>query len=459
MENSPRRAILAYLILVVGTTAFGQEELRLSVARLWGPEVSLRDSYLLDSLPLAVYRELETAPPDIATESLRRAVAADRADTHLAALASNRREEADRSARTGLGVPPRGNLRAAPQAPDLSVPEVLRFALGGDSQTPLVTLAVDPAEPGPREIRTLLAALQTDLLIAGELSPLDDYFILDLYLLSRPEGSRRLLLSLDARSDELGTVLDSALARVVNALTGIAYGGLNIVGIDPATELLLDGDPAGFGSGPRRYLQPGTVQVSLRYPDLLRSVTRIAIPPGEQRSLEITERPAPDASVLLQSTPPRAQVLINSRPLGETPLQVPPPDSPSVIVLSRDGFYDAWLPRATGQEGSTTVRLRPLSDVVESRQIRARDRFYASFALFSASLVLPIASQAALDQRAALLLGGVGNDEFDARQLLIARSLQASTAVGAGGSLAAGVLMVVRLLDFLRSSEDAFHTR
>ncbi len=447
------------VLLLLSGQAGAQEPLSLSVARFWGPDIVAREQYLLDSLALAIYRELATAPPVIFTDSLRRAVAAERAEEHLAAISAARREAREREALSDLGIPRRGNPRAVPNAPDLGVPRNLSFSLDGEETRPLLALDADPSRGGPREIRTLLAALDTDLLVAGTLEALDDYFILDVYLLSGPDGGRRLILSIDARADELAVVLDAAIGSLVNALSGNSYASLSITGIDPGTELLLDGESAGFGPGIRRYLQPGPVQVSLRYPDTVRRVTRVELAPGALQTQDLSERPEGDQTLTFSSQPPGAEVLVNSQPLGPTPLSLPPPLAPSVAVVARSGFYNAWIPLDAGQRGQTDLRLRPLSDGVESSRVLARNRFYRSFALFSASLVLPIASQAAFDQRRAFLLGGVGNDEFNARQFSIARGLQVSTALGTAGSVAAGALLVVRLLDFLRSSEDAFHTR
>ena len=268
-----------------------------------------------------------------------------------------------------------------------------------------------------------------DLLIYGQLQPLQEYLFLEVRALDSA-AEREVYSYRDAvQREEIYSLLGEVIDRLAEVVLGRMWSGLAIPGLPEGCEVWLDERFVGTGVERHLYLSPGEHTVRLLCPQGREQVSRVTLEPGqvEELPLDLRER-APDR-IRLDSQPTGAQVYAGSLFLGSTPLELDRPALKTRLLLRLDGYGDTVLYLDPGAPAALEVPLEPLIANPAALQSRQRDRFYRSFGLWALSFPLPfflyaatvdyaIAAQTASGERR-LRRGGEAGPQRAAHLLLL----------------------------------------
>ncbi|MCS7057627.1 MAG: PEGA domain-containing protein [Meiothermus sp.] len=146
-----------------------------------------------------------------------------------------------------------------------------------------------------------------------------------------------------------------------------ATGTLSVSSTPAGAQVLVEGRPV--GSTPLNLaLRPGRVEVELRLPGYQNFRTTVQVRPGETTSLNANLVPAVQNGLLqVGSDPQGAQVLLNGRLVGYTPLNLSLAPGSYELELRLAGYqpFRATLRLASGQTLPVSANLKPLRGSLE----------------------------------------------------------------------------------------------
>ncbi len=392
------------------------------VCALKAVELPPEDAYLTRSLPLLIRERLESILAHTLAPEERRGLQEEilgRERRQLREQLGKAREERDSLLFQDLRAPQREDrlaeltdrvrrleerLRqlqeAGPESVEVTGEKPVEFLQGKEEGGLLEPPAFAPLRFARQQ--------NAELLIWGELQPLEDYLFLEIRALSAPLEKEIYEYRDAVQREEIYTVLGEVTDRLAELVLGRMWSGLALPGLPADCEVWLDGRFAGTGADRLPYLTPGEHDVRLACPGGREQEARVTLLPGRVKELALELRERPPRMIRLSSQPPGAQVYLGSRYVGTTPLELERPSSRARVLLHRDGFGDTAAYLDAGTPGSLELKLEPLIGDPAAIQAKERRSFYRSFGIWALSFPVPfflygmtvdyaIASQAAGD--------------------------------------------------------------
>jgi hypothetical protein len=231
-----------------------------------------------------------------------------------------------------------------------------------------------------------------DLLIGGTIQEVQGYLLLDVWAYDALSRFKVFTSRNAATREELSASLQGFGREIARTILGRPWSVVQFAPDPPGTALYVDRKLAASGASPALYLSPGTHEIRLSavgYREVTRSLT---FEPEKVTRIDDTLAKLVEGRVAISSDPAGADLYVDSRWQGKTPLEVDRPALRNRGVLSSEGFYDMNFPLGPASPPALSFSLQKDVGARDIQQKKARDDFYGSLGFFALSLPLPIFS-------------------------------------------------------------------
>ncbi len=229
-----------------------------------------------------------------------------------------------------------------------------------------------------------------DLLVSGTVKSAEEYVLVDLWAFDPAREAVVYRFRDAAGPEDIYDALDSAARGLIGVILGREWASLTVVPEPPDAIVSIDGKSMGSGSVQAEYVAPGQRTVTVASPGYEDSSQTLELAAMEEKAINVRLTKKPAAMLTITSTPPGADIYLDSVWKGKTPLSLETPAVRSRILLGLDGYYD--LPISIGPGSPAEIPLVLLPDVGSriKLQEKARDDFYFAFGFFCLSLPIPL---------------------------------------------------------------------
>ena len=358
--------------------------------------------------------------------------------------------------------PPAAELKTARDALARLEKEVERAMSASSSSAPLPERLVlkqkSPAgsEGLPSQASTadaLAASTGAWYLVTGTLKVISGYLTVQYTLTSTLEERVLDTWSGTFAPEEAPEKMHEASQRFLDDLLGGPWAGLDLASDLPGTEVNLGAE--GWKPVPWRgeFLVPGIRELDVHRPGFPSEKIRVDLVAGETAHIVLPVPPTSPDLITVVTTPPGAEVRLDSRWIGLTPITVPRPLDTSRLKMGLDGFAPEVVEVGPGTPSIVEkVLTLPQPDV---DLVASRDRFYQASAVFSFSLTATLFARALADQQLRQATASASGD--DANKYTSAVSAFQALWYGSQGGLAltTGVFvwMMMTLSDYLSDAQ------
>ena len=237
-----------------------------------------------------------------------------------------------------------------------------------------------------------------DFLVGGMVREVEGYILLNVWAYDAESKTIALSYQDAARREEVYQSVPDAGRDLTGLILGRPWASLAFMPDPPSASLYVDGKLVATGQTPVMYLEPGKIDIKVSapgYKDLAETMTLVG---QQEASLSVTLDKEKTGTIIITSTPPGADVYVESIWMGKTPLALGKPFERTRVNLTQQGFYDQPFSISDSSPGELSFVLQPDTVSRDAIQKKARDDFYNSFAWFVVSLPIPLFSYAfALD--------------------------------------------------------------
>ncbi len=442
-----------------------QPDWLVGVAAFSGQGLSPDSLYLLSSIPLLLRQNMETIRTHYFTEEekagYRQAVIrrAERKqgeqletlrrerdalffkETDPAVLAARRGEydEKIRKAAEALN----GLRSMSPAAVVFPDSKPVRFASGEKEQALLDAPLHSPLDEALK--------VPVNLLVWGHLEEIQGFLYFEVHAMDSALQAETYFYSDAVSRDELPAVVGQVSQELERQAWGRDWASLSVQTVPAGASIYLDGTLVGTGQARLDFVLPGEREVRIELDGYQTRVRQISLQPYSLFELTVELEKEERAPRLLSSEPAGAVVYSGSTRLGETPLSMFEPDSPTRFLLRKEGYRDQALYLGGGARQRLEVPLIPDSIDPVKLQNRARNRFYTAFGIFVLSVPLPFFCWAILGDYVAGY--PLASPSEQARILSISNGLYWSTWGTLGLSIGLAVNMVIQLVRYVRTAD------
>jgi hypothetical protein len=242
-----------------------------------------------------------------------------------------------------------------------------------------------------------------DLLVGGTVTEIEGYLLVDLWAFAPAREAVVYSYREAAGPEEIYSSLDAAVKGLTGVVLGRDWSALSVNPDPPNSVVVIDGVSMGAGKVNAAYLAPGSREIKVTAPGYAPDTRTVELAPFAEKTIDVSlvkqERPM----MTISSTPPGADVYLDSVWKGKTPLSMETPAEQSRIQLGLGGYYD--LPLSIGPDSAPALSLvmEPDTGSRTAVQDKARDDFYFAFGFFALSLPIPFfCNSSYLDSRAEL---------------------------------------------------------
>ncbi len=237
-----------------------------------------------------------------------------------------------------------------------------------------------------------------DFLVGGRVREVEGYILLDVWAYDAEAKAITASYQDAARREEVYQSVPDAGRELTGLVLGRPWASLSFMPDPPGASLYVDGKLVATGQTPVLYLEPGKIDITVSSPGYLDLTEAMSLVNEQEASLSVTLEKQKAGTVIITSTPPGADVYVESIWEGKTPLALDEPFARTRVNLTQRGFYDQPFSISDSSPGQLSFILEPDTVSRDALQKKARDEFYNSFAWFVVSLPIPLFSYAfALD--------------------------------------------------------------
>ena len=230
-----------------------------------------------------------------------------------------------------------------------------------------------------------------DLIIGGTLSHQDEFLLIEPFSYARAEDTIRTQETLIGGQDEISLLGDELADNMATIVRGKEWGNAVIQGVTGNTEIRLNGAAVGYGNIALPYLDVGPHTVEAIPGVALEGETQeIEVYPGALTEVHFDFSLRATELVRVESDPPGAVVYLDATWQGITPVDIAYPLSEHILLLKKEGYFDAARVIDPSTPDTITLTLQPsVFDTGEWLHTH-RDNFYTSLAFFILSIPIPI---------------------------------------------------------------------
>jgi hypothetical protein len=228
-----------------------------------------------------------------------------------------------------------------------------------------------------------------DLLIGGTATDVQGYILIDLWAYASASEQVVYTFRDAAQPEGIYASLTEAAKGLIGVMLGREWSSLTLVP-DPLDSMVtIDGTSMGAGRIQTAYLTPGSHTIVVSAPGYTQSEVETELASFEERVIPIALQKVERPRVSLSSSPPGADVYLDSVWIGTTPLTLEAPAVRTRLELDLDGYYS--MPTSLGPSSPPQLVISLTRDVAsrDALQKKARDEFYVALGFFALSLPIP----------------------------------------------------------------------
>lgn len=259
-----------------------------------------------------------------------------------------------------------------------------------------------------------------DLLVFGTIEQVDDVLFLTVRAIDFPRG-RVLVEYQDAfgSADAYGSLAGLADA-LAGAILGREWGRLRVRSEPSDAQISVNGEFAGVGEAFVAFAPTGELEVSVERRGYLAVREAVSVTAGEQAEIGVVLVPAPEVMLTLTSSPLLADVYLDSRYVGRTPVELPRPAGLERVELRKEGFDGQAFHLSPQSPLDLQKVLRPSIYNPVERQKSEREGFYRAAGVWALTIPLPLFFWAvSLDQVTAFQAATLAGDAADQLELVV----------------------------------------
>lgn len=293
-----------------------------------------------------------------------------------------------------------------------------------------------------------------DILVGGTIREVEGYILVDAWVYDALRDEKVFTYRDASLREETYASIPGISRKIVGLFLGKPWASISFSTEPPDGSLYVDGKLAATGKTPTVYVPPGSREIRVSapgYKDVTRTMT---LDPESDTAVNVTLEKQKEGTILISSTPPDADVYLESVWQGRTPLTLEKPFERSRVVLSHTGFYDQLFSISASSPAELSFTLTPNTISRDAIQKKARDDFYTSFTWFALTLPIPFFTYAfAIDQALAVQqLQQAGNNSGALRAQALGNTLYAGYLVGTAISVSLFTWMVFRIIHYVSVS-------
>jgi PEGA domain len=295
-----------------------------------------------------------------------------------------------------------------------------------------------------------------DLLIGGTIQEVQGYLLLDVWAFDALSRFKVFTSRNAATREELSASLQGFGREIARTILGRPWSLVQFMPDPPGTALYVDRSLASSGASPSLYLSPGTHEIRMSAVGYREVTRRVTLEPEKVTRIDDSLAKLVEGRVAIASDPAGADLYVDSRWQGKTPLEVERPALRSRGVLSSPGFYDMNFPLGPASPPSLSFPLQKDVGARDVQQKKARDDFYSSLGIFALSLPLPIFSFGmSLDfAQRTLDLGAQGMTGAASQAQATSNAFLGTYYAGIAVSVSLFVWMVTRIVHYVKVSNE-----
>ncbi len=313
-----------------------------------------------------------------------------------------------------------------------------------------------------RDPQRTLTRENLDLVIGGVIEPLDRYLFLRIEGHARGVAEPVFASEFVALPEELYPELEAETDHVLTQVLGRDWAAVAVETGDSEARIVIDGRTAGYGDLHERFLRPGSYRVEAVDRAGRRRSEVVTLEAGERRDLSLVVGPSPRTTAQLRTEPAEANLYLQSRRLGRTPLELELPERDQLALIRRDGYLDSRMVLGPRTEAEFERSLQPDTEDQSARLLDRRNRFYRAFGYFVLSVPVTLVLNGVYENLSSAVprdgapIAGLSSSEQD--RIASQREVAYWGAVGAFG-VSAGLFvnMGVRLYQYIRTGEEAHY--
>jgi len=231
-----------------------------------------------------------------------------------------------------------------------------------------------------------------DCLIQGRIEPLEELLYIEVRAYLRATNQSRIIYRDSFFPKESEKLVNDITKALRTFLYGRQWADISLE-VDPVTaEVYVDGDAAELDeTGTIRYLEPGLHSIEVREPGYIAQSKLIDVNANSTEEVQLLLEKENPQTWLIKSEPSGADVFLESRQVGRTPLLLKEQVPPASVLISKEGYSDR-LYVMEGESTGLTAHLHPTAVDIDAVVENSRNRFYRGLAAFLFSLPLTVIS-------------------------------------------------------------------
>ena len=294
-----------------------------------------------------------------------------------------------------------------------------------------------------------------DLLVFGSLEQVQEYLFLDVKAMDYPRGQIVLDYQDAFLPSEIYAGLDGLAGELATLILGEPWGSIVVRATPDDALIRVDGRYVGAGSVRIDFARPGETSVVAAAQGHASLESTVSVTAGESTEVVLDLVEVPSVPIGIRSDPLLADVYLDSRWVGRTPLEVPRPVGLQRVEILREGLQAERFSLSPDTTALPPVDLKRAIWTPTQMQRTARDRFYAALGVFVVSLPLPIVLWAvSLDQATAFLQALNAGDVQDQIDIAVTyRRLYGGYLGGLFVSASLAVNVVINLVSYVIAAD------
>ena len=229
-----------------------------------------------------------------------------------------------------------------------------------------------------------------DLLVGGMVREVQGYVLLEVWAYDATSNSVTVSFTDAEPRDGVYQSVPAAGRELTSFFIGKPWATLSFTADPPESSLFINGKLAATGRTPVLYLAPGTLDITVSAPGYRDLTQTMTLSSEEESSLTVTLEKEKSGTIVISSTPPGADVYLESVWKGKTPLALEKPFGRARVNITEKGYYDMPFSVSESSPPDLSFTLQPDTISRDALQKKARDDFYDSFTWFAFSLPIPL---------------------------------------------------------------------
>lgn len=229
-----------------------------------------------------------------------------------------------------------------------------------------------------------------DLLISGKIEEIHDYIYIELNAFERTLEKQVYTYTDAGTREELYDYFGEAVGGLATVILGRQWSSLTVNPQPEDASIIINGQFLGSGKVYLPFTRPGQVEILVRYQGYKEHSQKVVLIPAEYHEFTISLQREEYSEIAINTTPADADVYINSRWQGKTPLSLARPVILQRLLIKKEDYLDYYLTIGPDSMQEIDIYLKKGYPNRAEIQEMKRDNFYASFGMFLCTLPIPI---------------------------------------------------------------------